>query len=195
MEKETEFKFLLTGAEHQKLLECLEEPSRTRRFVNRYYTVNEILDRRDWVFRLRVEDDKRELTLKIGRELEPGLFDSQEFNQLVESENPADWQQTEPWIVLRREISQESIVLQGESVTERHICAPPIPVGHVWEVDLCTLPGGETFCELEIEVPASIDLDVSRRNVLEWLDSRGLRPKVSEKTKYARFLAAVKSGP
>lgn len=190
-EQETEFKYLLSLDDYQKVGQALGRPERERRFINRYFTVVGGTDRRDWVLRLRVEGERRELTLKIGREMAPGVFDSVEYNQLVDSEEPADWSETEPVRVLRAEVSTAPIVEQGESRNLRQLYPPPVRVGRVWELDKCELPQGRQFCELEVEVEAA-DVDSSAKLLMGWLESLGVSPQPSEKTKYARFLASLK---
>ncbi|HIB63833.1 MAG TPA: CYTH domain-containing protein, partial [Phycisphaerales bacterium] len=77
--QETEFKFLLTESQYRALVKELGPPLRSRRLINRFFVPARPVDRRDWVLRLRLEGEKKELTLKIGREIEPGLFDSTEY--------------------------------------------------------------------------------------------------------------------
>jgi uncharacterized protein YjbK len=189
-EQETEFKYLLSEEDYHKVAQALGRPERERRFINRYFTVVGGTERRDWVLRLRVEDDRRELTLKIGREIAPGVFDSVEYNQLVQSEQPVDWFETEPIAVLRAEVSTAPIVEQGESHNLRRLYRPPVKVGRVWELDKCELPQGLRFCELEIEVEVS-DVDASAVLLSGWLDALGVVARPSEQTKYARFLASL----
>ena len=160
-EQETEFKYLLSLDDYQKVGQALGRPERERRFINRYFTVVGGTDRRDWVLRLRVEGE------------------------------PADWSETEPVRVLRAEVSTAPIVEQGESRNLRQLYPPPVRVGRVWELDKCELPQGRQFCELEVEVEAA-DVDSSAKLLMGWLESLGVSPQPSEKTKYARFLASLK---
>ena len=191
-EQETEFKYLLSLDDYLKVAGALGKPEHERCFVNRYFTVVGGTARRDWVLRLRVEGERRELTLKIGREVAPGLFDSLEYNELVPSENPADWSQTEPFKVLRAEVSTAPVTEQGEARNLRQVYQPPVKVGRVWELDRCELPHGRQFCELEVEVKTS-DVESSGKLINGWLDALGVSARPSEKTKYARFLASLKS--
>jgi inorganic triphosphatase YgiF len=194
-QRETEFKYSFSSSDYRKLREVLGQPTGERRFVNRYFTVEGGTERKDWVLRLRVEGSKRELTLKIGRELSPGMFDSVEYNQLVENADPETWQDAEPMIVLRREVSQAPIVLQGESRNHRLLFEPPVGVGRVWELDRCELPDGQEFCELEVEVEvetaeACSELEVT---LVGWLSQASVSIAPSQMTKYARFLASIKN--
>ncbi|MCA9779454.1 MAG: CYTH domain-containing protein [Candidatus Eremiobacteraeota bacterium] len=191
-EKETEFKYLLSAEDYRKVAEALGKPQGERRFINRYFTVEGGTERRDWVLRLRVEGSRRELTLKIGREVSPGVFDSVEHNQLVDSEDPEQWLQTDPLKVLREEVSIAPILVQGESRNLRRLYSPPVKVGRVWELDRCELPNGHEFCELEIEVEA-LELDASRRLLEGWLGKLEVAAGPSDKTKYGRFLASLEA--
>lgn len=193
-EQETEFKYLLSLDDYHKVAGALGKPERERRFINRYFTVVGGTERRDWVLRLRVEGERRELTLKIGREVTPGLFDSTEYNELVSSEDPTDWSQAEPFKVLRAEVSTAPVIEQGESRNLRQIYLPPVKVGRVWELDRCELPQGRQFCELEVEVESS-DVDSSAKLLNDWLEALGVAARPSEKTKYARFLEALPASP
>ncbi|MFA5506240.1 MAG: hypothetical protein WC423_12470, partial [Vulcanimicrobiota bacterium] len=134
----------------------------------------------------------RELTLKIGREIALGLFDSMEYSELVGSEQPGDWSNSEPIRVFRTEISPAPLRVQGESQTRRLLFSPPLEVGQVWELDSCCLPGGQEFFELEVETQAP-GVEEQGRALKAWLESRGVRPRPSEMTKYARFLGSLES--
>ncbi|MFA7478961.1 MAG: CYTH domain-containing protein [Vulcanimicrobiota bacterium] len=191
-QRETEFKYLLSATDYQKVLAGLGAPHRERVFVNRYFTVEDAPGRKDWVLRLRVEGSHRELTLKIGREIALGLFDSMEYSELVGSEQPGDWSNSEPIRVFRTEISPAPLRVQGESQTRRLLFSPPLEVGQVWELDSCCLPGGQEFFELEVETQAP-GVEEQGRALKAWLESRGVRPRPSEMTKYARFLGSLES--
>lgn len=191
--RETEFKFLLSDSDYQSVCKALNPPLKEREFLNRYFTVDPPPQRKDWVLRLRVEGDSQELTLKIGREISPGVFDATELNEMVPNQSPSGWESTEPVRKFRDEISRQPLLLQGEAKNRRLVFAAPIKVGQEWELDRCELPGGSVFCELEVELEYSNPEDLSKKNqlVLEWLRGHGAEPLPSEKTKYARFLAAV----
>ena len=193
--QETEFKFLLTESQYGVLEKELGAPLRSRSLVNRYFVPAEPVERRDWVLRLRLEDHRKELTLKIGREIQPGLFDSTEYNELVDSEDPDDWEGCRPLRVFREGVSESALRVQGESRTLRHVFAPPVEVGKAWEVDRCELPGGKVFYELEVEVEGRGPFEKQRETLLDWLAGIGIRPEVSQKTKYARFLEATLRNP
>ena len=193
--QETEFKFLLTESQYRALVKELGPPVRSRSLINRYFVPARPVERRDWVLRLRLEGEKKELTLKIGREIEPGLFDSTEYNASVDSEEPRDWERYRPFQIFRQEISVEPLKVQGESRTLRTVFRPPVAVGEAWEVDRCELPGGKVFCELEIEVDDCQPFKVQREALLDWLRGVGIEPEVSSKTKYARFLEATLKNP
>lgn len=190
MARETEFKYLLRAADYDALRSALGAPLKERTLVNRYFALQEPTERKDWVLRLRLENDARELTLKIGREIGPGLFDSQEFNATVFTEDPTDWEQTTPLQMFRSEISTDAVSVQGESRTVRSVFVAPIEVGRYWELDRCELPDGSVFCELEVEVSAD-DLELKKAALNEWLLAQGVAPQVSNKTKYRRFLDSV----
>lgn len=194
-ERETEFKYLLSEQDSQALRRCLGEPLKSREFVNRYYAVRGGSDRRDWVLRLRVEGDNKTLTLKIGREVAPGVFDSQEYSARGVSESPGSWEEYEPLKVLRREISSGALYLQGEMENRREVFLAPCDVGRNWELDLALLPGGVELRELEIEVQGESEgLEELRGRLEAWFFEQGLSPSLSETTKYARFLGCLKQG-
>lgn len=191
-ERETEFKFLLSETEHSLIVSgasLLRESS----FVNRYFEVEDSIDRTDWVLRLRMRDDKSILTLKIGREIGPGLFDSQEFSEPVKSLESEHWENTEPMRVLRKEISQKPLRLKGEIKNTRTVIEAPVGVGREWELDRVVFPNDEILHELEIEVvyESSEQLAHSREEVESWLNSLGIEPRPSLKTKYGRFLESL----
>ena len=194
-QRETEFKFLLNTESLETLLGHLGEPLRERRFVNRYYTVEEHCGRKDWVLRLRQEEGVGELTLKVGREMEPGVFDSTEFSAAVKVTDLASWEETEPLRVLRREISASALLLQGEAFNHRRVFRAPIEVGARWEVDSTLLPNGVSFHELEVEVDFSTSEDLAKlaEKLRGWLRESGVVYEMSDKTKYARFLQAISS--
>ena len=192
-ERETEFKYSLTQADHGSLQQRLGTPHKARDFINRYYTVEGGTDRRDWVLRLRLDAGVKELTLKIGREVSPGVFDSTEYSATVSSESPQAWAQEEPIRVLRRELSVAPIRVQGEVRNKRLVYPAPIAVGEFWELDETLLPGGKTVYELEVEVrDSNADSFAPMRQELEaWLAETVSRVTPSEQTKYSRFLEAV----
>lgn len=191
-ERETEFKFLLSSFERDRLRVSLGEPVRVKTFVNRYYTLNSS-GRKDWVLRIREDSSNRVLTLKIGREVAPGVFDSVEYSASVGPEE-ASWESTEPMRVFREQISQDPISLQGEMGNRREVYRAPIDVGALWELDAAKLPNGEQFSELEVEVVAELEgLAELRRRLESWLGSVGINPVPSAKTKYARFLASLEA--
>jgi adenylate cyclase class IV len=195
-EQETEFKYQLTPTAHLNLTELLGSPRKERRFTNRYYTVANN-NRRDWVLRLRVEDQSKELTLKIGRVLSSGIYDSVEYSEFVNSAEPTEWNDTEPIRTLNREISEEPVELQGEARNQRLVFDAPLPVGREWEVDRCELPDGEVFYELEVEVHTNAlpEISVLREKLEHWLKERGIPIQPSQTTKYRRFLASLPGGP
>lgn len=196
-ERETEFKFLLPPSAFRKLQGRLGAALRSRSFVNRYFVPTAPATRQDWVLRLRVEGDERELTLKVGSRTPHGTFESVEYTEQVEVDNWRDWVDTEPIRVLRREISEEPLRLQGESRTQRFVYSAPIAVGRHWELDRTELPDGAEFYELEVEIapPETEELQVKRQALEDFLRSVGIEPQGSDKTKYARFLEAVGGCP
>lgn len=190
-QRETEFKYLLDSSERDRLRAGLGEPISRLEFVNRYYTLTGERQRKDWVLRTRRDAEGTVLTLKIGREVSPGVFDSMEYSAKVTGD-PLSWEGTEPMKMFRQEISGEPVGLQGEMANLREIYRPPVEVGRVWEMDLAVLPNGEQFSELEVEVVAEGDRLSALRGVLEdWLKKTGIEPRPSTKTKYARFLEAL----
>lgn len=190
-ERETEFKYLLEPSQSERLRAALGVPLESHRFSNKYYTLSGERQRKDWVLRLRQDDARSILTLKIGREVSPGVFDSMEYTAEVTGD-PESWEDSEPMQVFRREISEEPVHFQGEMQNVRECYRAPVAVGEVWELDSATLPGGGRFFELEIEVRAEIEVLPSLRTAVEqWLQSCGVPPVVGKRTKYARFLDAV----
>lgn len=193
-ERETEFKYLLSAQGFQRLTASLGPARSSRKLVNRYYVPREATSRRDWVLRLRLYEDGNELTLKLGREVEPGLFDSMEYSAKDVAEDPAGWEGLEPLQIFRREVSAAPLMVQGESVTHRQLYSPPVKAGKGWEVDRCQLPDQADFCELEIELAQGQEPESSRQLVESWLKTSGVEFEPSRKTKYARFLEAVSAG-
>lgn len=194
-QRETEFKYSLDSKSLEKLLSRLGEPVRERRFVNRYYSVEEQIARKDWVLRLRQEDQVGELTLKLGREIKPGVFDSMEYSAQVEAGDVECWEATEPLQVLRREISTSALILQGEAFNHRRVFRAPIDVGQWWEVDSTLLPNGASFHELEVEVSSHTPDELGKFSdkLRAWLEESEVGCEASDKTKYARFLQAISS--
>ncbi len=173
---------------------CLGEPKEIREFVNRYYSLAESDRREDWVLRTRQEAQELVLTLKIGREISPGVFDSIEYSAKVFGDT-GDWEGTEPMRRFRQEISQGAVSLQGEMRNRREIYRPAVEVGRAWELDLAILPSGEQFSELEVEVVVENDsLPVLRERLEGWIRECGVEPRPSTETKYARFLKALRAG-
>ena len=189
--RETEFKYVLEPAQSERLRAALGAPLESRRFSNRYYTLSGERQRKDWVLRVRQDESRAVLTLKIGREVSPGVFDSMEYSADV-SGGPESWEGSEPMQVFRREISEEPVHFQGEMQNLRECFRAPVAVGEVWELDSATLPDGSGFSELEIEVKAELEeLPSLRVAVEQWLEEQGVTPVAGTLTKYARFLAAV----
>jgi uncharacterized protein YjbK len=190
--RETEFKYSLEHGEYDAVRVRLGEPQFERHFANRYFGVEGGTERKDWVLRLRVAENEKELTLKIGRELSPGVFDSQEYNSSVTADCPLAWEAEEPIRVLRREISRQPLICLGESINQRSVFQAPVQVGRLWELDRTQLPGGKTVYELEVEVAMKEDrLDAMRERLEGWLADAKVSIAPSSKTKYARFLAAL----
>lgn len=190
-ERETEFKYVLEPSQSESLRAALGAPLESRRFSNKYYTLSGERQRKDWVLRVRQDDSRAVLTLKIGREVSPGVFDSMEYTAEV-TDGPESWEDSEPMHVFRREISAEPVHFQGEMQNLRECFRAPVAVGEVWELDSATLPDGTGFSELEIEVKAELEeLTLLRATVERWLESCGVPPVAGTLTKYARFLAAV----
>ncbi len=196
-QNETEFKYQLTEAGYLRLLSQLPQPLKTLIFTNRYFVVDEPIARRDWVLRLRRGMGiPTELTLKIGREVGPGVFSSQEYTAYVDSEVHSAWEATEPMAVLRREISDAQLLVQGQVTNERRVVAAPLEPLREWEVDKTLLPDGSACYELEAEwpnehVPTAEELGDYRRSLESWLVSRGIPVEPSRVTKYRRFLDAL----
>ena len=195
VERETELKLWLSFESYSRLLEQLGEPLKVREFSNIYYVVDEQLSRRDWVLRLRCESGKRELTLKIGREVSPGVYDSLEYSEIVDTHDTAAWEQFEPLKILRNEISTARVLVQGASKNKRLVFKPPINVGEEWELDQTSLPDGTSFCELEVEIAwrSEPELEKAKKELSHWLSKNEIPFRESEMTKYARFLKAVSS--
>lgn len=199
-QKERELKYELSETAHERLLELCEPLEEVREFSNLYFEAGEPVERKDWVLRLRREgDDGGELTLKIGRELAPGMFSSTEYTARVSGAEPETWEGTEPYRVFLQEISGRAPRLQGASHNQRHLLKAPIgPVGS-WELDRTSLPDDSVFYELEIEwdsgsEPSAEEVSAFREELEQWLESNDLGPaRPSRKTKYRRFLDALAS--
>lgn len=192
-ERETELKFLLDQAAFAKLSSALGPAQRTERFTNRYYSIEPPSDRKDWVLRLREYSSRRLLTLKIGREVQPGIFDSTEHTDVVESPNPEDWMDTSVMRVFRKEVSQLPIKIQGTVVNQRSVYATPLGFGNFWELDRTEYPSGEVFWELEVEVPffANEELEQRSKEISAFLESLKIGFQPSRQSKYARFLKTI----
>lgn len=193
-ERETELKYLLEATTHEQLPALLGPALASKSLVNRYFVPDQPSERQDWVLRLRtVEGAGNELTLKMGREVSPGIFDSLEHSCRDVATDPSNWEDLEPLKLFRKEISSRPLICQGESRTQRLVFGAPVEAGTAWELDVCTLPGGQRFAELEIELtPAQSErLEHSRSLVESWFHEQGVRFEVSRKTKYRRFLEAL----
>lgn len=201
-QSENELKYELTESSYQRLLELAPHLGEPLLFRNIYFKAAEAVERRDWVLRLRTQQDgASELTLKIGREVSPGMFASTEYSCEVSSDRPCDWVSSEPLEVYFREISTALPVLQGEAQNKRSCIAGPLGPVSRWEVDRTVLADGSIFFELEIEWeedqrPSTLEVAEFRRDLEFWMDEQGLGPiSPSRKTKYRRFLDSLGSGP
>ncbi len=195
-ERETEIKLLLSQSGAEKLSSILGEPIREKTLVNQYFVAQAAVERRDWVLRLRSEGDKRTLTLKIGREVAPGLFDSIEVSEQVTETEPVHWESTSTLRRFREEISNAPIRLLGETKTLRRVCRAPLAGARFWEIDQTLYPDGTLFWELEIEICSDqgqpSDGSSLPEMIREWLVQHGIENSPSRKTKYARFLDSLK---
>lgn len=199
-QKERELKYELSESAHGRLLELCEPLGELREFSNLYFQAEEPVERKDWVFRLRRQGDgEGELTLKIGRELAPGMFSSTEYTARVKGAEPETWEGTEPYRVFLQEISSRPPRLQGASHNRRHLLKAAIGPVESWELDRTTLPDDSVLYELEIEWepdtdPSIEEVSAFREELEQWLESSGLGPaRPSRKTKYRRFLDALAS--
>ena len=197
-QQENELKYELSEESYHSLLGLLSQEGETLSFFNAYFVASEDTGRRDWVLRLRRSGDEGagELTLKVGRQTSPGAFSSTEYTAEVQSDQPADWEETEPMRVFRQEISKVAIVPQGRARNERKIVQAPLGPVRQWEVDRTELPNGKVCYELEIEYPPDVSPSPEqiagfRAELEEWMFEHSLKATASSKTKYRRFLEAV----
>ena len=193
VERETELKFLLREEAFHLLLERLGKPRKCLKFVNQYYSVIPSLERRDWVLRCRKFESKRVLTLKVGREVQPGVFDSTEYSDNVDSGNPSDWENASVMKTFREQISTQPIQLQGAVNNERIVFDTPLGFGQFWELDRTEYPKGSIVHELEVEVPfvSTEELELRSRQIADYLSEAGVKAEPSRRTKYARFLQSL----
>ena len=195
---EDELKYELSERGYHRLLEFATPLGEALRFRNLYFQAAEPVERRDWVLRLREQQDGAwELTLKVGREVAAGMFSSVEYTTDVRSDDPADWVGTEPLEVYFQEISKSLPVFQGMSQNTRSRVVAPVGPVKRWEVDRTVLADGSIFHELEIEWEPGVRPSVSEvaafRIALEqWMEEQGMGPvQPSRKTKYRRFLDSL----
>ena len=193
VERETELKFLVGEEAVEQLKADLGEPSRHLVFLNEYYTILPKSERRDWVLRCRKFESQSVLTLKIGREVQPGVFDSTEYSDTVVSDNIADWEEFSVMKVFREQVSTQAIQLQGAVKNERTVFETPLAFGKYWELDRTQYPQGVTVHELEVEIPygSEEELEGRSREIRDYLAERGIEAKPSRMSKYARFLEAL----
>lgn len=196
-QNETEFKYQLKEADYRRLLSHVSAPLKVLVFTNRYFLADEPIARQDWVLRLRRGDGlSNELTLKIGKEMSPGVFRSLEYSACVEDDDPLAWEVTEPMEVLRREISTAPLLVHGEVINERRVVPAPLEPLGVWEVDKTEFPDGTVCYELEAEwpdgrIPTPEELGNYRQSLEAWLVSCDIRVEPSRVTKYRRFLDSL----
>jgi hypothetical protein len=197
-DRETELKYELSEAAYHALLAARPVGGAPAAFSNAYFTTEGEQPRRDWVLRLRQRPGETggELTLKVGRQLSPGSFSSMEYSARVSSDQPADWEETEPLRVFREEISRQPLLCRGRSDNERRLVRAPLGPVPLWEVDRTSLPNGKLFHELEIEFPPDRAptpelLSGFRAQLEEWMFQQELPAVPSRKTKYRRFLEAI----
>ncbi len=197
-QSENELKYELTELAYTRLLELAPLLAEPLFFRNIYFKSAEPVERRDWVLRLRTQQDGRsELTLKVGREVSPGMFSSTEYSCVVASDIPGDWAGSEPLEIYLREISPLLPVLQGEAQNLRSCVVAPLGPVSRWEIDRTILADGSYFFELEIEweahqQPSALEVAEFRRALEGWMDEQGLGPvSLSRKTKYRRFLDSL----
>ena len=197
---ENELKYELDEASYLRILELLAAAGEPRDFCNIYLVAEGGEGRRDWNLRLRqIAPPGGELTLKVGRETSPGMFSALEYTAQVSSDDPADWEGTEPIRFLREEVAEGPIRRVGYIRNLRCLLVAPFGPVERWELDRAELPGGRVVYELEIEyppdaAPSAGELAGFRLGVEEWLSGHGLPVRASRKTKYRRFLEAV-TGP
>jgi hypothetical protein len=198
-QRENEIKYELTEQSYQALLSILPAVGEPKLFTNVYYKAALESGRRDWVLRLRRQDNEEgapgELTLKVGRQTSPGAYSSMEYTAFVNSSDPADWEDTEPLRIFRQEISQAAILAQGQASNQRQVVQAPLGPAPHWEVDSTLLPNGKRAFELEIEFPTETapkaeEMAGFQAQVEEWMFDNDVRVTVSTKTKYRRFLEA-----
>lgn len=195
---ENELKYELSETAYHYLLASLSPEGEAQVFRNAYYAVETDVGRRDWVLRLRQREASvgGELTLKVGRQVSPGSFSSVEHTALVQSDLPADWEETEPLRVFRQEISSEALVCRGAAKNERRLLTAPLGPAPLWELDCTTLPNGKVFYELEIEfppetAPTAEQIAGFRAELEEWMFDQGVQAVPGKKTKYRRFLDSI----
>jgi hypothetical protein len=194
---ENELKYELDQAAYERILSLLPAAAPPKEFSNVYFEARGGEGRRDWNLRLRqVAPPGGELTLKVGRETSPGVFCATEYTAQVDSDEPTDWEDTEPMRALRQAVASGPVTRQGEIRNRRCLLTAPFgPVAN-WELDRAELPGGSAFHELEIEYsaqdsPSAEDIARFRRQLEEWLRANNLPVQSSRKTKYRRFLESL----
>lgn len=196
---EQELKFFLSESAYGRILELCQPTSPPLRFSNLYFQSAEPVERADWVLRLRRSegDDGGELTLKVGREVSPGMFRSTEYSAQVDSADVIAWQGTEPLRVFFDEVSPLLPVFRGASHNIRQVVRAPLGPVALWELDRTSLPDASVFHELEIEwqsdaEPTVEEVAAFRVELEEWFASQGFSEITpSRKTKYRRFLDSL----
>lgn len=195
---EYELKYELTEAGYRALLAELEVEGAPNFFRNTYYTVAATTSRQDWVLRLRSwSEGPAELTLKVGKREPSGLFSSVEYTAVVTSNRPREWENSEPLRVLRADLTREELKEEGSIDNVRYRMRPPFGPAPYWELDHARLSLTEELFELEIEYPAEKvppleEIMVFEQELTRWVQGLGVTFEASRKTKYQRFLEALK---
>ena len=197
---EQELKYQLSESAYGRILELCQPTDPAVSFSNMYFQAAEPVERADWVLRLRrSEGAGGELTLKLGREVSPGMFRSTEYTAEVQSDEVAAWQGTEPLRVFFEEVSPLLPVFRGASHNIRQVVLAPLGPVARWELDRTSLPDASVFHELEIEwepdaEPTVEEVAAFRAELEEWFVSQGFSDITpSRKTKYRRFLDSLGS--
>ncbi len=194
MPQEIEIKFRLEGkSEYEKFCQGMGPPEKERDQVNHYFQSTDGLIPGDkGVIRIRVEDGKPVLTVKLGGELIGGVAVSQEFEEPWPT--PVD-----DWVSLSDklwEVGHAGMQALEKAVGKRFLLVwagqmsnnrkfYPISEDLCLEVDASCYSNGKKDYEIEVETEKPEEV---RELLKAFLDTRGVRYSLQTETKYQRFL-------